>query len=98
MKHVKSILLGLILGFGLAAFTHTALALKQSIKLVADDDNDIGSQLSAAISGNTVIVGSVSQNTATVFAFDGKNWAKQADSSLEAGAVSDGRSMSAATA
>ena len=79
MKHVKSILLGLILGFALATFTHTALALKQGIKLVADDDNDIGSQLSAAISRNTVIVGSISQNVATVFAFDGKNWAKQAE-------------------
>ncbi len=79
MKHIKLILLGLILGFALATFAHTALALKQGIKLVADDDNDIGSQLSAAISGNTVIVGSISQNVATVFAFDGKNWAKQAE-------------------
>ena len=79
MKHVKFILLGLILGFGLATFTHTALALKQGIKLVADDDNDIGSQLSAAIGGNTVVVGSISQNIVTVFAFDGKNWAKQAE-------------------
>ena len=60
MKHLKLILAALILGIGLATFTHTALAQK-GIKLVADEDNDIGSQLSAAISENSVIVGSISQ-------------------------------------
>ena len=78
MNPLRIIAAGLILGFGLAAFSHTALAQK-GIKLIADIDNDIGSRLSAAISGNYVIVGSISQNTATVFAFDGKNWAKQAE-------------------
>ncbi|MDE0301471.1 MAG: hypothetical protein OXN17_22830 [Candidatus Poribacteria bacterium] len=78
MNHVKLILIGLILGFGMGTFTHTALAQK-AIKLVADEDNDIGDRLSVAISENTVIVGSVSQNIATVFAFDGKNWDKQAE-------------------
>ena len=78
MKHLKLILAALILGIGLATFTHTALAQK-GIKLIADEDNDIGSQLSAAISENSVIVGSISENTVTVFAFDGKNWAKQAE-------------------
>ena len=78
LKHLKLILAALILGIGLATFTHSVLAQK-GIKLVADEDNDIGSQLSAAISENSVIVGSISQNTATVFAFDGKNWAKQAE-------------------
>ena len=76
MKSLKLIAAGLILGFGLAAFTHTALARK-GVKLIADIDNDIGPQLSAAISGNSVIVGSPSQNTATVFEYDGKNWENQ---------------------
>ena len=78
MKHVKLIAFGLFFGIALASFTHPALARK-GIKLVADEDNDIGDRLSVAISENTVIVGSVSQNIATVFAFDGKNWEKQAE-------------------
>ena len=76
MNPLRSIAVGLILGFGLAAFSHTALAHKD-VKLIADIDNDIGPQLSAAISGNSVIVGSPSQNTATVFEYDGKNWESQ---------------------
>ena len=76
MSPLRIIAAGLILGFGLAAFSHTALAQKD-VKLIADIDNDIGPQLSAAISGNSVIVGSPSQNTATVFEYDGKNWESQ---------------------
>ena len=77
MKPLKLILASLVLCIGLTAFTDTASAIK-GIKLIADDHNDIGPQLSAAISGNFVIVGSPSGNFATVFAFDGKNWAEQA--------------------
>ena len=40
LKHLKLILAALILGIGLATFTHSVLAQK-GIKLVADEDNDI---------------------------------------------------------
>ncbi len=76
MNSLRIIAIGLILGFGLVAFSHTAVAQKD-VKLIADIDNDIGPQLTAAISGNSVIVGSPSQNTATVFEYDGKNWESQ---------------------
>ena len=77
MKPVRLFIVALILGFRLATFTHSALAQK-GVKLVADKDNDIETQLSAAISGNSVIVGSPSQNSATVFTFNGRKWTKQA--------------------
>lgn len=78
MKPVRMFIVGLILGIGLlATFTHSALAQK-GVKLVADKDHDIEPQLSAAISRNSVIVGSPSLNAATVFTFNGRKWTKQA--------------------
>ena len=77
MKPLSLIVFCLMLSIGLAVCTHSAAA-PRDIKLVADVDNDIGAQLSAAISGNYVIVGTPSSNFATVFEYDGKNWAKHA--------------------
>ena len=78
MEPVRLFIVGLILGIGLlATFTHSALAQK-GVKLVADKDHDIEPQLSAAISRNSVIVGSPSLNSATVFTFNGRKWTKQA--------------------
>ena len=78
MKHVKFILLGLILGFGLATFTHTALALNKASSWLPTTTTTSISTVRRHRRKH-LVVGSISQNIVTVFAFDGKNWAKQAE-------------------
>ena len=78
MKMLRFIIIGLVIGIALGAIHQTALAQKE-VKLIGVEDGVFNDHLSAAIIGDSVIIGSREAGTGTIYANDGKEWEKIVD-------------------
>ena len=78
MKTIRFILIGLVLGIVSGSINHSALAQKE-VKLIGVEDGVFNDHLSAAIIGDSVIIGSREAGTGTIFFNDGKKWEKIVD-------------------
>lgn len=78
MKAIRFIIIGFALGIALGAINHTALAQKE-VKLIGVEEGVFNDHLSAAIIGDSVIIGSREAGTGTIYANDRGDWEKIVD-------------------
>ena len=78
MKTIRFILIGLVLSIVSGSINHSALAQKE-VKLIGVEDGVFNDHLSAAIIGDSVIIGSREAATGTIYFNDGKEWEKIVD-------------------